>query len=111
MSVRVFSLKVFDTQMINPQHIRGVAVPSAALPMAMGALSLVGIVYSRNVDMWLLCLGSLWIAILCVGGRKTHPVFWWFVIVSWCRVFANVVLADVDDLDLKIGEKRRSLSV
>jgi hypothetical protein len=66
----------------------------------MGGLTAFGLFYSRNVDLWLLCLASLWIMILCVGGRKSHPVFWWFIILSWSRVFADVVLADLNDLDV-----------
>src|SRR6266446_6635717 len=86
--------------MIDPRHVWGVSLPASALPIAMGGLTALGLLYSRNLDIWLLCLASLWITILCIGGRKSHPVFWWFIIVSWSRVFADVVLADVNDLDL-----------
>src|SRR5580704_14964635 len=86
--------------MIYPRHVQGVSLPASALPIAMGGLTALGLFYSRNFDLWLLCVASLWIMILCIGGRKSHPVFWWFIIISWSRVFADVLLADTNDLDL-----------
>jgi hypothetical protein len=87
-------------QMTNWRHAAEVAVPASAFPIGVGALTGLGLLYSQNIDLWLVCLGSLWITILCLGGRKTHPIFWWFIIVSWSRVFADVVLADVNGLQL-----------
>jgi hypothetical protein len=89
-------------QMTNWRHAAEVAVPASAFPIGVGALTGLGLLYSQNIDLWLVCLGSLWITILCLGGRKTHPIFWWFIIVSWSRVFADVVLADFDGL--RVGE-------
>jgi len=89
---------MFEMQMTNWRHAVGVAVPASAFPIGVAALTGLGLLYSRNIGPWLLCLGSLWITILCIGGRKTHPIFWWFIIVSWSRVFADVVLADFDGL-------------
>jgi hypothetical protein len=95
--------------MIDPRHVWGVSLPASALPIAMGGLTALGLLYSRNLDIWLLCLASLWITILCIGGRKSHPVFWWFIILSWSRVFADVMLADVNDQDLSdLSDWRRA---
>jgi hypothetical protein len=84
-----------------------VAIPAGALPIAMAALAALGLFYSRNVDTWLLCVGSLWITILCIGGTKAHPVFWWFIVLSWSRVFADVLLADISGLSLGEADYRK----
>lgn len=87
------------TQIIDPRHL-GVALPRSALPVAIVGMTALGLIYSRNLDIWLLCLANLWITIICIGGRRSHPVFWLFIIVTWSRVFADVILADIKDLDL-----------
>jgi hypothetical protein len=89
-------------QMTHWRHAAEVALPASAFPIGVAALTGLGLSYSGNIGPWLVCLGSLWITILCIGGRKTHPIFWWFIIVSWSRVFADVVLADFDGL--RVGE-------
>jgi hypothetical protein len=98
-------------QMTNWRDAVGVALPPSAFPIGVAALIGLGLLYSGNIGPWLVCLGSLWITVLCIGGRKTHPIFWWFIIVSWSRVFADVLLADADGLQFGDLEYRNQAMV